>query len=99
MSIQDGIYRTWVQVNRNIVPGFYRYLQAQEQGKQAEYGEELRVEVSQFATPKTAKTERTKKENKKVAYRTVLYCTRCKARCERQAKATWQGSVTHLAIQ
>jgi glutathione S-transferase len=41
--------RLWVDhVNRNIVPGFYRYLQAQEQGKQIEYAEELRVEISKI---------------------------------------------------
>lgn len=32
-------------MNRNIVPGFYRYLQAQEQQKQVELAEELRIEV------------------------------------------------------
>ncbi|RPA99350.1 hypothetical protein L873DRAFT_1684110 [Choiromyces venosus 120613-1] len=41
--------RLWVDhVNRNIVPGFYRHLQAQEQGKQIEYAEELRVEISKI---------------------------------------------------
>ncbi|KAL7276132.1 hypothetical protein RUND412_000895 [Rhizina undulata] len=41
--------RLWVDhINRNVVPGFYRYLQAQEQSKQVEYAEELKVEVSGF---------------------------------------------------
>lgn len=34
------------QVNRNIVPGFYRYLQAQDPAKQIEFADELKVEVS-----------------------------------------------------
>ncbi|KAH8148611.1 uncharacterized protein LAJ45_07322 [Morchella importuna] len=41
--------RLWVDhVNRNIVPGFYRYLQAQEQQKQVELAEELRIEIAKI---------------------------------------------------
>lgn len=46
------------QVNRNIVPGFYRYLQAQDQTKQVEFADELNLEVSfpfLFFSNKTAR--------------------------------------------
>ena len=36
------------QVNRNVVPAFYRYLQAQETTKQAEYAVELKDEITKL---------------------------------------------------
>jgi glutathione S-transferase len=36
------------QLNRNIVPTFYRYLQAQELDKQIEHAEELKSEISKI---------------------------------------------------
>jgi hypothetical protein len=36
------------QVNRHIVPGFYRYLQAQEEKSQIEHGEELKEQISKL---------------------------------------------------
>lgn len=36
------------QINRNIVPTFYRYLQAQELDKQIEHAEELKSEISKI---------------------------------------------------
>lgn len=35
-----------VQINRNIIPSFYRYLQCQEPSKQAEFAGELRSEIA-----------------------------------------------------
>lgn len=41
--------RLWTDhVNRNIVPGFYRLLQAQEQSKQVEFAEELKENITQL---------------------------------------------------
>jgi len=41
--------RLWADhVNRNIVPGFYRLLQAQEQSKQIEYAVELTAEIAKL---------------------------------------------------
>jgi len=41
--------RLWVDhINRHVVPGFYRYLQAQEQEKQIQFAEELKTEVSKI---------------------------------------------------
>jgi hypothetical protein len=36
-----------LKVNRNIVPGFYRFLQEQTQAKQIEYAEEFKEHVGQ----------------------------------------------------
>lgn len=36
------------QINRNIIPSFYRYLQAQEPSKQAEFAAELRSEIAKL---------------------------------------------------
>ena len=36
------------QVNRNVTPAFYRYLQAQEPDKQVEHATELRNEISKL---------------------------------------------------
>ncbi|KAI9768336.1 MAG: Glutathione S-transferase U1 [Geoglossum simile] len=41
--------RLWADhVNRHIIPGFYRYLQAQEIDKQVEYAEELKTEITKL---------------------------------------------------
>ncbi|KAG9558478.1 glutathione S-transferase, partial [Aureobasidium melanogenum] len=41
--------RLWSDhVNRHIVPGFYRYLQAQEEKSQIEHGEELKEQISKL---------------------------------------------------
>jgi len=41
--------RLWVDhINRNIVPGFYRFLQAQENRAQIQYAEELKSEISKL---------------------------------------------------
>jgi len=41
--------RLWADhTNRNIVPGFYRALQAQEQHKQIEFAQELKTEISKL---------------------------------------------------
>jgi len=41
--------RLWVDhVNRNIVPGFYRFLQAQENRAQIQYAEELKSEIAKL---------------------------------------------------
>lgn len=37
-----------MQINRNIIPGFYRLLQEQNSDKQIEYAEELKTEVRCF---------------------------------------------------
>jgi len=42
---------TSVKVNRNIVPGFYRFLQAQENQAQIQYSEELKNEVCNPLSP------------------------------------------------
>lgn len=44
-----ALSRLWVDhVTRNIIPGFYRYLQAQEPEKQLEYAAELKAEISKI---------------------------------------------------
>ncbi|KAG9586815.1 glutathione S-transferase, partial [Aureobasidium melanogenum] len=40
--------KTYRRVNRHIVPGFYRYLQAQEEKTQIENGEELKEQISKL---------------------------------------------------
>ncbi|TKA58668.1 hypothetical protein B0A49_11641 [Cryomyces minteri] len=41
--------RLWTDhVNRHVIPGFYRFLQEQDQGKQVEYAEELKTEISKL---------------------------------------------------
>ncbi|KAK5167865.1 hypothetical protein LTR04_007118 [Oleoguttula sp. CCFEE 6159] len=46
-----GCYESTVlmeYVNRHVIPGFYRFLQEQDQGKQVEYAEELKTEISKL---------------------------------------------------
>jgi len=44
-----AVARLWADhVNRNIVPGFYRLLQAQEQTKQTEHAQELTTEIAKL---------------------------------------------------
>lgn len=40
--------RSPAQINRNIIPSFYRYLQSQEPSKQAEFAAELRSEITKL---------------------------------------------------
>ncbi|CAD0113496.1 unnamed protein product [Aureobasidium uvarum] len=41
--------RLWSDhINRNIVPGFYRYLQAQDENSQIEYAEEFKEQISKL---------------------------------------------------
>ena len=52
----SSIYRTYSinsytpQINRNIIPSFYRYLQSQEPSKQAEFAAELRSEIAKLVS-------------------------------------------------
>lgn len=45
---QTGLTHSLIQINRNIIPSFYRYLQAQEPSKQAEFAAELRSELTKL---------------------------------------------------
>ncbi|KAK3060246.1 hypothetical protein LTS18_008977, partial [Coniosporium uncinatum] len=41
--------RLWSDhINRHIIPGFYRFLQEQDQSKQVQYAEELKTEISKL---------------------------------------------------